>query len=298
VSLEGTLETIALPDVLALLSVTTKTGELQVESSGGGGSVWLDDGRVAGYDVGSQKSPVDALFALLRLTEGSFRFRAGTEPLNTIDPEEVAPLLEQAEARLEEWPAIAAVVPSLASRLHLQASVDDEVHLTPAQWSLVASIGDSRSVGDVLTAQDLGEFDGSKAVKELVESHLVWVEPIEQPVAVDLSPAELKPDTSGQDGEVTTWFGANGPGPADLTDFAGSGDAVEMADAANLAEIPDVAEVGELTNLSEVWNDEIGDVESTLVTSGIDETGVEDPADTAQPVNRGLLLKFLGSARS
>ena len=75
-SLEGTLETIALPDVLALLSVTTKTGELRVESSGDGGSVWLDAGRVAGYDVGSQKSPVDALFALLRLTEG----RSGSEP--------------------------------------------------------------------------------------------------------------------------------------------------------------------------------------------------------------------------
>ncbi|HXW79739.1 MAG TPA: DUF4388 domain-containing protein, partial [Acidimicrobiales bacterium] len=95
-SLEGTLETIALPDVLALLSVTTKTGELRIESSGGGGSVWLDDGRVAGYDVGSQKSPVDALFALLRLTEGSFRFRTGTQPLNTLEPEEVAPILEQA----------------------------------------------------------------------------------------------------------------------------------------------------------------------------------------------------------
>ena len=43
-SLEGTLETIALPDVLALLSVTAKTGELRIESGGGVGSVWFDAG--------------------------------------------------------------------------------------------------------------------------------------------------------------------------------------------------------------------------------------------------------------
>ncbi len=130
-SLEGTLETIALPDVLALLSVTTKTGELRVESGEGGGSVWLDAGRVAGYDVGRQKSPVDALFALLRLTEGSFKFHTGTEPLNSVEPLDVTPLMEQAEERLAEWPGIAGVVPSLSSELGLQESIDDEVVAVP-----------------------------------------------------------------------------------------------------------------------------------------------------------------------
>jgi hypothetical protein len=293
VSLEGTLETIALPDVLALLSVTTKTGELRVESGGGGGSVWLDDGRVAGYDVGSQKSPVDALFALLRLTEGSFRFRTGTEPLNTLEPEEVAPLLEQAEARLEEWPEIAAVVPSLSARLRLQDSVDEQVHLTPDQWRLVTSIGDGRTVRDVLTARDLGEFDGSKAIKALVDMHLVWVEPLEIAAPVDLNPATEEPasDLSGADSDLATWFGTNGLDTADLADISSPAEVSHFADT---PEVPESAEVGGLTNLSEVWNDEIGDVESTIVA----DAGVEDPAEAAQPVNRGLLLKFLGSARS
>jgi hypothetical protein len=311
VSLEGTLETIALPDVLALLSVTTKTGELRIESGGGGGSVWLDDGRVAGYDVGSQKSPVDALFALLRLTEGSFRFRTGTEPVNTVDPEEVAPLLEQAEARLEEWPEIAAVVPSLSSRLRLQAAVDEPVQVTPDQWRLVASIGDGRSVGDVLTALDLGEFDGSKAVKELVDLHLVWVEPIELATPIEVSPFEVSPleanplelsstgpapDLSGTDNDLATWFGANGLETTDLADISSSAEVSEFAGA---ADVSGGTEGGGLTNLSEVWNDEIGDVESTLVhDSGVHDPDVEEPAEAAQPVNRGLLLKFLGSARS
>ncbi len=168
-SLEGTLETISLPDVLALLSVTAKSGELRVESGGGVGRVWLDAGRVSGFDVGSQRSAVDALFALLRLKDGSFKFHAGTEPLNPVEPQEVAPLMEEAEERLVQWPGISAVVPSLSSNCHLEESVNGEVNLSPEQWALVALIGGGRSVADVLDARNFGEFDGCKAVKELVD---------------------------------------------------------------------------------------------------------------------------------
>ena len=49
-----------------------------------------------------------------------------------------------------QWPEIAAAVPSLYSRLSLQDSVDEQVYLTADQWRLVASIGDGRSVADVL----------------------------------------------------------------------------------------------------------------------------------------------------
>jgi hypothetical protein len=174
VSLEGSLETIALPDVLALLSVTTKTGELRVESGQVGGSVWMDAGRIAGFDVGGATTVADALFTLLRLTEGSFYFRAeGTPPPKSVPAQDVAPVLEEAEARLAEWPAIAAVVPSLSSQLQLSEAIPAAVTLEPAQWRLVASIGAGRAVGDVLADLRLGEFQGCKAIKELVDLGLV-----------------------------------------------------------------------------------------------------------------------------
>ncbi|MGH9106134.1 MAG: DUF4388 domain-containing protein, partial [Acidimicrobiales bacterium] len=174
-SLEGTLETIALPDVLALLSVTAKTGELRVDTGGGVGSVWFDGGRLAGFDVGGQRTAVDALFGLLRLEEGSFKFHAGTEPVNPMEPEEVAPLMEQAEDRLNQWSAIAAAVPSVSCGLSLEASVEGTVVLKPAQWDLVTAIGGGRSVSEVLELRGLGEFEGCKAVKELLDMHLVRV---------------------------------------------------------------------------------------------------------------------------
>jgi len=269
VSLEGTLETIALPDVLALLSVTAKTGELRVESGGGVGSVWLDAGRVAGYDVGSQRSAVDALFALLRLKDGSFKFHTGTEPVNPVEPQEVAPLMEEAEERLVQWPGISAVVPSLSTIVHLEDSVHGDVNVSPAQWGLIAQIGSGRAVGEVLDARDFGEFDGCKAVKELVDLGLVQVDHIDAaPEPVVLLPAPSTEDL--------------GPPAED--------------DVPPAPEYPQESVLGngwsnaELTDLSEVWNDETGQVETAPVE--------DEPVEAGHPVNRGLLLKFLGSARS
>ena len=184
-SLEGTLETIALPDVLALLSVTAKTGELRIEANGGTGSVWFDAGGIAGFDVGNHRTAVDALFALLRLKEGSFKFHTGTRPINAIPPQDVNPLLEEAEDRLSQWPGIAAAVPSLNCEVGLQESVDGTVMLRPDQWQLVATIAGGHTVAAVLEARGLAEFDGCRALKELVDLRLVKVAaPPEEVVAV------------------------------------------------------------------------------------------------------------------
>ena len=247
-SLEGTLETVALPDVLALLSVTSKTGELRVDSPRLAGSLWIDTGRIAGFDVGNSRTVADALFSLLRLEEGSFAFRAeGSPPAATFPPEDVAPLLEEAEARLAEWPAIAAVVPSLERQVFLSEAVRSPVTLQPAQWQLVVAIGGGKEAGEVLGALGLGEFEGSKALKGLVELGVARVEAPEE-----ASPAE------------------------DLAPAADSG-----------LDSPDVGAFA--PEFPEEWPEPLDHGEPEAEPEAVPEP---------EPVNRGLLLKFLGSARN
>lgn len=265
-SLEGTLETIALPDVLALLSVTAKTGELRIEAGGGVGSVWFDAGQLAGFDVGSHKTPVDAVFALLRLREGGFKFYTGTTPANAMAPQDVAPLLDEAENRLMQWAGIAAAVPSLYCDLSLQESVEGTVMLRPDQWSLVAAIGGGRKVLEVLDQRGLGEFDGCKAMKELVDLRLVKVagtDVVPAPEVVLNAPVAQTADLSEDAGDAGEWHG-------------------EQAE--------EIHEGTEVADLSEVWKDESDE--------GEDEAVEVPSAPVAEPVNRGLLLKFLGSARN
>jgi Domain of unknown function (DUF4388) len=291
VSLEGTLETIALPDVLALLSVTAKTGELRIESGGGVGSVWFDAGLLSGFDVGSHSTAVDALFALLRLKEGHFKFHTGTDIVNAMSPHDVVPVLEEAESRLMQWPAIAAAIPSLYSYLELLGSVDGTVMLRPDQWQLVATIAGGRDVGQILQVRRLGEFDGCRALKELIDMRLVWVSSTAAAPEEELEPEPVvhiaTPDLSEAAHEASDW------GPVDEVDAVDEVDEVDEVDA-----VPEVvADYVEVADLSEVWNDETGEVERRVVG---EETVLDDPEppSVADPVNRGLLLKFLGSARN
>lgn len=285
VSLEGTLETVALPDVLALLSVTAKSGELRVESARLAGSLWMDAGRISGFDVGSCTSAVDALFALLRLGEGSFAFRGeGSVPATTVTPEEVAPVLEEAEARLLEWPGIEAVVPSLSSHLSLSGDVGAPVTLRPDQWQLVAGIGGGRAVADVLDSLHLGEFDGCKAVKELVEMRLVQLAVPgfgDEQVAGDLVAGEVV---------IGDALDADAPAGGSL-----DGERTEVPDEPDVSAA--VADPDE-----DFWGRSFQTPEPAATLEAAPEPEPEPEPEhhepEPEPVNRGLLLKFLGSARN
>ena len=316
-SLEGTLETIALPDVLALLSVTAKTGELRIESRGGVGSVWFDAGRLAGFDVGTHTTAVDSLFGLLRLDEGHFKFYTGTSPVHAVEPQDVAPVLDEAESRLVQWAGIAAAVPSMYSELSLQASAEGPVTLSADQWQLVATIGGGKSVADVLKTQGFGEFEGCKAVKELVDLRLVHVDssdvpPAQQlltPAAERLSEADSEDNAehnfeySDQTSDHASGNGsehnsrpsdhASGNGSYNGSDHSAdlsgtSGGTVEWGGAAQ-----GTAQADEVADLSEVWHED-----DAQLPVEAEEPVEEVVAPAPEPVNRGLLLKFLGSARN
>ncbi len=316
-SLEGTLETIALPDVLALLSVTAKTGELRIESRGGVGSVWFDAGRLAGFDVGAHTTAVDSLFGLLRLDEGHFKFYTGTSPVHAVEPQDVAPVLDEAESRLVQWAGIAAAVPSLLSRLSLQGSAEGPVTLSADQWQLVAAIGGGQSVADVLKTRDLGEFEGCKAVKELVDLRLVHVDSSDAPPAqqlltpladrpIEQVPAyssERSPDFAGDASEHVLANGfdngsqyldhASGNGSEHSSDRTADLSGASLGAGGPAGAVQATAHVDDIADLSEVWRED----DAPLPAEDA-ETPEEVAVPKPEPVNRGLLLKFLGSARN
>ena len=181
-SLEGSLETVALPEVLQLLSDTSKSGELLVRGDRGEGRLWFGQGRLTGFSVGRADQAADALFDMLRTGEGRFAFEAdaprpeGAHEVGEDTGLEVAPVLEVAQARLAEWTDIVSVVPSLDHQVRLAESVPEGgVTLQTGQWGLVVAIGEGRSVQDVLDRASLPEFDGCRSIKGLVDSGLATV---------------------------------------------------------------------------------------------------------------------------
>ena len=175
-SLHGTLETFALPDVMALLAATKKSGELRVVGGKIDGRVHLAEGRVVAAEVGRADSFVDAVFELLRLTSGKFSFDADKAPSDPSDPVEVEPLLFEAQGRLTEWRGIEAVIPSMDHGVVLVSDLTDpHVTLASDQWRMLVTVAGVRCVSEVADRLGLGEYAVCKSLRELVESGVAAV---------------------------------------------------------------------------------------------------------------------------
>ncbi len=175
-SLQGTLETIPLPDVLALLAATRKTGELCISGARGDGRLWLDAGKVVGADVPRAATPVDALFELLRLTAGSFTFGAGAPPAGPGAAFAVDALLAEAQERLSAWQAIETVVPSMECTLRLIPELGpDSVTVSRQQWKELVAVAAGGDINGAMKNLSIGEFDACRTVKNLVDAGLVQV---------------------------------------------------------------------------------------------------------------------------
>lgn len=190
-SLQGSLETFALPDVLVLLASTKKNGELRVVGGKVDGRIWVEKGQIVHSDVnGNETSSVDAVFELLRLDAGSFSFDADNDAPSRHEPDTVDLVLADAQVRLGEWNDIARVVP------HLDVLVDmaheapgDEVIVTAYDWKLLRQVAGGCTVAELMSKLGLGEFDTCKTVKRLADDHLVSVDADAKPVSRPSAPA-------------------------------------------------------------------------------------------------------------
>ena len=178
--LQGSLQTVALAEVLQFLESTAKTGELKVTGAGGQGRLWFDEGYVSGFETRSSREPAEAVFELMSLADGEFVFTS-SDAGRPADPakvakREVGPLLAEAKALCEEWSAILGVVPSLDRRVELAADTpSDTVSIARDQWAAIVAIGSGRTVSEVISLRDTSEIAGCRVIRNLVEAGLAAV---------------------------------------------------------------------------------------------------------------------------
>ncbi len=351
-SLQGSLESFALPDVLVLLSSTKKDGELRVVGGRVDGRIWLEKGQIVHSAVGgTETSAVDGLFQLLRLDAGTFSFDAESTPEHRSEPETIDLVLADAQVRLGEWNEIARVVPHLDAIIDMAAdSPDDEVLVTREHWRLLRTVAGGRSVLDLMSALGQSEFDACKTVKELVDLKLASIDvdakpkaktapapaaaitpakPARQPepepepepelepepvsakvsapaseaVRVEAEKPKVAPVESDAQDEIdklvelasrpakvraTTSTESDGERPASRPAATKTNPVIEPVDEAR-------ALVAQLAALSGEEEAEVAAKVTEHLASGGE---LPDVIDGDEPINRGLLLKFLSSVRN
>lgn len=333
-ALQGTIETFALPDVMRLLASTKKTGRLRLSGSRGTGSVWVADGRLVAGEVSAAphaQRPAEVVFELLRFGDGEFEFDADQLPDHVGEPADVDGVIDEAEAMVHEWRAIEAVVPSAAAWVSLRGELPaDEVPVDRDRWRLIVAIGHGATVEDLAGSLDLGEMPASRQVKSLVDVGLADVRPEapegatastraafagvglpdELEIESDLEPVGHVPFSTPEEGTGTngsqpplaaerfegraTWFEAEEhddvvealppPPPPPLPTAVGVD--TDPGDAAEIAR--------QLANLSPKAAKAVA-AAAKATTQEERERALAEVDDTEDPINRELLIKFLGS---
>ncbi len=332
-ALQGTIETFALPDVLRLLSSTKKTGCLQLTGGRGDGSVWVDSGQVVESRVSSApraESTTEAVFELLRFKDGEFVFEADVTAPDAGAPEDVEPILEQAEAMLEEWKGIEVVVPSLGHWLSLSDELpEDEVIVDRDRWKLISLVGGGITVGALGDALEVGELGVSRQAKVLVESGLITIG--EAPAGAAASGVAAVGEPGGnEDGPVLSLATEAEVIDGELVEERFADEAFESFDPAGLVvddggaatdggkagevldgavDVPpveptpvpeptDAAEIArQLANLSPKAAKAVA-AAAKATTQEERERALAEVDDSEDPINRELLIKFLGSVNS
>lgn len=324
-ALQGTLDTFALPDVLRLLASTKKTGRLRVSGNRGTGSVWVDAGKVVASEAtGLPDSPqsVDVLFELLRYGDGSFTFEAGTTAANPAMPTDVEPLLIEAEHQLIEWREIEAVVPSMEAWVTLVPELPrPDVVIDGDRWRTIVTVGSGSSVASIGRALDLGEVAVCRIVKDLVELGLGSVA-TSPGISFEAAPAvveALTPSlTVAEPAIVLDDAAASAPAPEKATSAIEASDDEYDAPVStpptarstngNHAEVIDPdgddepAEADEVARQLASLSPKAARAVAAAARAETDEEReaalAEVTGDGDEPINRGLLLKFLSSVRS
>lgn len=279
VALHGSLETFSLPDVLTLLATTGKKGELRVSDEQRSGQLWVEGGKITGASSGSAFAAVDVLFELLRLRSGQFDFEADADPADPVDPVSLDEVLAEAQLRLGEWRAIEAVVPSLDATVDLtDVSDGGGVQMSAQQWRTVVAVARAATVHGVMERLGAGEFDACRAVKDLVDQGLAVVGTA--PTLDDLVPAP--PNAKAVDDE-------------DLVSIPQRKRKAKAETAKASSDHPRELDPEEAAELVKQLASMTGDEAEAQRAVEAYEKGELDGDD---PIDRGLLLKFLSSVRT
>jgi hypothetical protein len=187
-SLQGTLDTFSLPEILELVEKSRKTGALEVRDPQSRGVLYFAGGRFSAAEAGELCGPVesteelearliDVCFALFRVETGLFEFENDRFPPWPVrGGSEIAPVVEQVQQLRRDWLAIEAVLPSLECRPGAVDDLDgDRVVLDKAGFRVLRAVDGERNIREIARTAGRSVLEVCKVLKDLVEAGAVTV---------------------------------------------------------------------------------------------------------------------------
>ena len=216
-------------------------------------------GEVAGV---LREQTIDAVFDLLRWTEGSFRFSTGLA--TSASPPDLAiavdEVLEEAQRRLDAWDGVRERTGAGSDVVTIGRPTTEVTDVDADGWQLIGFIDGRRSVDELVLLTGRGQFDTRKTLGHLADLGIVGIGAAAGGTAVDQLLTDHRMLADLEDALVR----ADGAEPAgeEAGRSAGSADLARSADAADRTDQPPTEGTADLV-------------------APVRAAGADDPADTS-----------------
>jgi hypothetical protein len=172
-ALSGNLGQVKLIDILRLLQLSGRTGQLELTSEDGKfGEIYLVGGQIT-HALYEEWIGEEAVYGLFSWAEGTFRFHADETTDERTVSLETPRILEEAGTYASEWEKIRQIVPSSNAVFRLASRPASDVQLRAEDWSVLTQLDGEKSVLEIAEASQLNELFTSKIICRLHELGLI-----------------------------------------------------------------------------------------------------------------------------
>lgn len=189
-SLQGTLKTLGITEVLEFLSSRAASGRLDVTTEMGTATFALVDGSVSSAEYSFiRESGVDAAEATYYVVselDGTFYFDDDQVPEPDDESEDVGSVLFRTAEIAERWADVEEVIPSPNHLLSRNNQLDGSVTIQPEWWKALEMIGDGSTSLQLASALDLSALDASLTALAMANAGLLTVSEVD-PLDIALS---------------------------------------------------------------------------------------------------------------
>jgi hypothetical protein len=171
--LEGSLKDFSLDDLLQMVSLGEKTGELLLEGDTPfgkkSGKIFFDKGEVKDSETEESHGEV-AIVELLNIKEGTFKFvPSDTAGVKRSIQRSIPDLVLLATSKLDEWNRVKVRIPSVDVVFKPSTEgIPDEIHLSPVDWKVIAILGQGKTIREAALSINMTVFDVAKVAYGLV----------------------------------------------------------------------------------------------------------------------------------
>ena len=169
---QGSLQEVKLPDIIQLMSVSSKTGCFVLTRGDEEGRIFLEEGQIVHAHCGALVGE-EAIYTVAIWHQGSFKFQLGeTTDERTITKRNTNILMEVAR-KLDEWRVLSKKIPSLDLIPELESLGHKKVSFNTQEWHVLSKINGVNSITEIAGLTNMGPIDIAKLIYGLVASGLV-----------------------------------------------------------------------------------------------------------------------------